>query len=277
MTTRHDSMPTQAHWARWREHFERHQRRPLPSLSGAGGGLPREVRAELARSLAVFQIGETGEGRIVRELRANPVAGIDEDYLRALELFVAEEGRHARILGDALRALGGRAASSHWSADVFRRVRRAGGTHVELVVLLAAEIAALVLYAGLARALDAGSPLGAALAEIAHDEREHLEFHLDFFASRSAPVRVASGIAVGGLGVAAGVAALVGHGSTVAAVGGSSRDLAVEFGQVIARAVARCLPTFPYTRRGRQRANIPPPLDGRLKPSRIFVRRLESP
>jgi len=129
--------------------------------------------------LARFQLGETGEGRIARDIYRFHMAGIDDDYRQALGLFIAEEGRHARILGGLVRALGGRLLARTWTARLFSVVRGLMGIRFKLLVLLAAEVVATGFYGMLARALPA-SPLRSALEEIAGDEAAHLAFHQAF-------------------------------------------------------------------------------------------------
>lgn len=171
-------------WTRWREHFERNRARPLPP-TGAPRDLPPELRAALAWSLARFQIGEAGEGRIVRQIARCRLAGIDADYRRALELFVAEEGRHARILAAAIRALGGKLLTTTWSERLFVFGRRLCGIRLKLLVLLAAEVIGIAFYGLIAARLPAGE-LRAALDELCRDERHHLRFHRDFFRGQAA-------------------------------------------------------------------------------------------
>ncbi len=60
--------------------------------------LPEAVCEPLAKSLAVFQLGETGDGGTLRRYaqRTNHWKGF-EDYEEALDLFVKEENRHAAV------------------------------------------------------------------------------------------------------------------------------------------------------------------------------------
>src|SRR5688572_18203670 len=165
-------------WSRWLAHFEKNRRRPLPPISD----LPIDgaVKKRVARSLAVFQRGETGEGRISKEIYEVELDGIDDDYRRSLGLFVAEEGRHARILGEAVRALGGEVLSDTWTDRLFVRGRRLAGIRMKLLVLCVAEVVGIVFYAMIAAALSE-SRLRAALEQIVGDEEHHLRFHADFF------------------------------------------------------------------------------------------------
>jgi hypothetical protein len=166
-------------WRRWRAHFERNRHRPLPPQDAPR--LPAAAAAALAWSLARFQIGETGEGRIVAQIARRRLGGVDDDYRQALALFVAEEGRHARILAGLVHGLGGERLTTTWTERLFVRTRRLAGVRFKLLAMFAAEVVGAGFYAGLAARLPPGAAR-AALEQIAQDERSHLQFHRRFFA-----------------------------------------------------------------------------------------------
>lgn len=239
------------HWTHWRARFEARSDRPRPSLDDAAE-IPPDLRPRLAASLARFQLGETGEGRIVADLRRRADAwGLPGDYLEALRLFIAEEGRHAAILGTAVRALGGRTLPRTWSADAFASVRRLAGPGLELLVLLAAEVAALSFYGTLVERLPDGS-LREALREIAADEVVHLRFHVDFlrFALPSAVVRQVVATAWSGLGLAAAAVVIADHGATLRALGTSRAAVLGRARELVADAATEVIEELPI--RGRR-------------------------
>jgi hypothetical protein len=122
-------------WSDWRRHFELNRQRPLPEGLERAEEVPEAWRPAFVASLAIFQLGETGEGRIAHEIDRAKLPGIDADYRAALKLFVAEEGRHARMLGLMVRGLGGKLLARNWTERLFvfgrrsrrRRVRRPPG------------------------------------------------------------------------------------------------------------------------------------------------------
>jgi len=171
--------PDRSPWARWRRHFERTAARPIPR-TGDRVDLPPARAAALASSLARFQVGETGEGRIVGAVSRARMRGVDDDYRHALALFIAEEGRHARILAGIVRGLGGELLATSWTARLFARVRRLAGIRFKVLAMFAAEVVSIGFYAALAAALPAGGAR-VALEQIARDEQAHLRFHRDFF------------------------------------------------------------------------------------------------
>ena len=166
-------------WTGYLRYFERNQSAPVPTLHDL-----RDLRiswsAELGRSLGIFRLGETGEGRIAHEIESADYFPVDPVYSSALKLFVAEEGKHAAILGNMLRELRQRPVEQNWTYRLFFVARRAIGLRVKLMVLLAAEIIGCECYGLLARALPSNSA-GAALADIQKEEKVHLGFHCHFF------------------------------------------------------------------------------------------------
>lgn len=217
-------------WSEWKRLFQERASRPLPPIPETID-LPPRWRAPVARSLARFQIGEGGEGRIANEIRRVQLASIDDDYRDALRLFVREEGRHARILGTMVRALGGELCRETWTERLFVRGRRLAGVRLKLLVLLAAEVVGIGFYGQLAGALDEG-PLRDALLQITGDEEDHLRFHVDFFqrSIRGSRGRRALFTAVW-LGVASLACGLVvlDHRQTLAVTGIGPRDAARDY------------------------------------------------
>ncbi|GAA3499877.1 hypothetical protein GCM10019016_069820 [Streptomyces prasinosporus] len=122
-----------------------------------------------------FQVGEDGDGaHLVRKAEE---AG-DDDYTRAVRLFVAEEQNHARLLARLLAAGGVPTLSGHWSDTVFVRLRRLMGLRTELLMLMIAEVVALCYYRALHEG--AGDPLTSDVAgRILSDEQRHVPFHCE--------------------------------------------------------------------------------------------------
>jgi hypothetical protein len=208
-------------WRAVRAHLERNALRPLPPVEGAGAALSDPgARAAMAAILARFQLGEAGEGRIAREIHHCRLPGVDEDYRRAIELVVKEEGRHARILAAAVRALGGTLLAHQASTRLFIHARRLLGLRFKLLVLLVAEVGGGLIYGALARGL-AGGPLRDALVQIAGDERVHLDFHAAFFREQGRRWLARWALRAGfwGVGLAALVMVLVENGRDLATLG----------------------------------------------------------
>lgn len=212
-------------WSAWLAHFERQRRRPLPQVDGALA-VPPATRRAITDSLARFQLGETGEGRIVREIERFHAPGIDGVYRRALELFVREEGRHAHVLRNALIALGARVLERDWTSNAFKHVRRLCGVRFKMLVLFTAEIVAVAAYGALSRHLPPSS-LRDALAQLHDDELHHIAFHGAFFGRiyTSAAARRVFTLALMALVTAALLVVLIDHRHTWRALGVSRAEL----------------------------------------------------
>src|SRR5262245_23608204 len=106
----------------WVEHFERNEQ----VHAEVDTAIPFDDQCEIAdalrppliESIRRFQLGESGDGEQL--LRKAARAG-DPEYLRAAELFVAEEQQHAALLLRLLSYLGGQQMRKHWSDAVFVR------------------------------------------------------------------------------------------------------------------------------------------------------------
>lgn len=172
-------------WKAWIHHFAAN-RRPEPCLDAAGLiEIAPEVRRRLVRSLQRFQLGESGDGRfLLRGARRYGDAGLCE----AMQLFVREEQRHARVLAMVIRALGGTLLRRHWSDAAFVVVRRSAGFRGEVMVLFIAEILGM-LYYGALRDGSAHRSLRAVFADIHDDEVDHLRFHVAWLGPRLRELR----------------------------------------------------------------------------------------
>ena len=164
-------------WREWQELFESRSERPLPSA----GKLRKydNLPASLARSLAIFQLGESGGGTIIQQARGSNLAHVDEHYAAALALFVREENRHADILAMCVQQLGGQLIRENWTARLFVGARRLIGIRLKVLVLLAAEVVGICYYHLIASQLPA-SPMRDWLQELVSDEQSHLDFHCCF-------------------------------------------------------------------------------------------------
>jgi hypothetical protein len=159
-------------YARWLAYFERRHGQEL-QVPVEAPFTERPGREALARSIARFELGESGDGANLRAL-AHDYG--DPAYARAIELFVAEENQHARWLGILRERFDGEQLSSHWSDRAFVALRHIGGLRREICVLLTAEVIALTYYRVLRLAYE-DPILDSACRRILKDERGHVAFH----------------------------------------------------------------------------------------------------
>lgn len=140
--------------------------------------LDRPLQQTLARSLSHFQLGETGGGNFLLA-RARAQVASDTAYYEALELFIAEEAEHARLLERLVLRFGGVTIDRHWTHALFRLVRHALGFQFEIQVLVIAELVGTAYYR-LLQTRTRDSVLEETCALFLKDEAQHIAFHADW-------------------------------------------------------------------------------------------------
>ncbi|MBT8101159.1 MAG: hypothetical protein KJO82_15495 [Gammaproteobacteria bacterium] len=172
----------QINWLEWRDFFSRRKGRPVPGLHAKRDAL--RLPPSVARSLAIFQLGESGGGTVVEQARKSRLPGVDAHYAEAMDLFVREENRHANVLALCVRLLGGELIRKNWTARLFVFTRRLMGLRLKVIVLLAAEVVGICYYHLLATRIPPGS-VQDWLNELVADEKSHLYFHCRFLQSQT--------------------------------------------------------------------------------------------
>lgn len=169
----------------WINHFETNTRLNHElQLPDAPCVLPDEVRIPLARSLAIFQLGESGGGTRLRRYTRS-IASLEslKGYQRAVDLFVAEEQSHAALLARTVTHLRCTLLKKQWTNSVFRWLRDLVNLEFNIQVLLTAELIAEV-YFGLLT-LRCSDPVVQTVAKkLLRDEMGHLSFQRDFLFER---------------------------------------------------------------------------------------------
>jgi hypothetical protein len=165
--------------AAWVEYFRHNKQRPRPIPWEDGINLTATERAAVVRSIQTFQLGESGEGkhffRVARRI-ANRAG--DPDYMVALEMFLAEEHRHAGELGRVLDLAGEPRLTKEWTDSVFRWLRHRAGLELMIAVLLTGEVMAQVYYVAL-RAGTSSITLRRLCDQILADEAAHVRFQAE--------------------------------------------------------------------------------------------------
>lgn len=209
---------------RWRRHFEQNALRPFPRAEDFSQGFESDLLPLLLSSLARFQAGETSEGRLAHQIDQLVAPYADEDFRACIKLFVREEARHARILGELVRALGGGPAPmDHWTRKTFVITRRLIGVRTKLFVALSAEIVGRVFYDLLHQALPPGD-VQMQIRELAEDEGDHLQFHGEIWRNVGIPQPLFDAALYASSGAALTLCA-VDHWRTLRAVNIGPRDL----------------------------------------------------
>jgi len=153
---------------------------------------PRE-REAVMDSLRMFELGEKSLGRTFLRLARAYSSRHDKDYLTAVKLFIREEQRHSRTLRRFLIRSGETLYATHWVDSAFRRLRRSLDIEIEIMVLVTAEIIAIVYYKAV-RACTRSRILCRICDQILRDETQHLNFQassLSKFRMVNHPMRIA--------------------------------------------------------------------------------------
>jgi hypothetical protein len=163
-------------WLRYYQHNK--ENRPEPKW-GLPSPVDPEIQRALARSLSHFQLGETGEGKV---LIAQACAQFPDDfaYHETLRLFVGEEGERARLLQRLVYRFGGKTIRRHWTHTLFRLFRHALGFKFEIQLLVIAELVGTAYYR-LLRLRTRDPVLDETCDLIVRDEAQHVDFHADWF------------------------------------------------------------------------------------------------
>lgn len=210
----------------WETYFRANASRRAPRHD-AVLRLPEPMHGALVASLQRFHLGEAGEGRVANEARYAEETRDDASLVASIELYVREEGRHARELALLLRALGAKTLAGHPSEVLFRLGRRALGFRNKMIAIACAEVVGIYFYRLLRhRVPDAGvADLGALVAS---DEEAHLRFQCELFdtwlESESAVVRTATLAWAAFVLCAASLTFVVSHGALLRVLGVARTD-----------------------------------------------------
>ncbi len=170
-------MPTSLEW---RQYYEENARNLLEVPWHLGAELTSDEKAAIAQSLKEFQAGESSEGKhLFRNAQEYSERTGDLEYLAAIRLFIAEEQRHARVLGQYLLLNDISLVPTTFTDRVFRRLRHLfGGLEISIAVLITAEIIAKVYYAVLREATQSVI-LRVLCDQILRDELSHVQFQAE--------------------------------------------------------------------------------------------------
>ena len=134
----------------WLNHFEYHAQQPRMIARETSNVLTLKERRAIARSLAAFQRGEESAGeRLLERARDFATRRSAPQIVSVVALLIAEEQRHARMLGEFLDGHGLPRKRRDFLDCVFRGARHLGGFELAIHVLLAAELVGIVYYRSL--------------------------------------------------------------------------------------------------------------------------------
>lgn len=166
-------------FSKWKDYFHNNDLNPKSICWDDEYKLTSYERDKIIRSVQQFQLGENSEGKYLINSAIQYLHKTqDQDYYDALVLFIREEQRHARDLATFMRKQEIPLIRSHWVDQIFRKLRRFAGLELSVIVLLTAEIVAVVYYAALKNCTNSITLINIC-DQILRDEEKHIEFQSD--------------------------------------------------------------------------------------------------
>jgi hypothetical protein len=164
----------------WVDHFRWNGSVAMRVPWHIGPDLSDEERAAIAHSIQMFQLGENSEGRhLMRYAKEWAERTGDTPYPEAIRMLIAEEQRHASVLGRFMEINGITRIKRGCSDGIFWWARNLFGTlEVSISVLVTAEIIAKIYYPALSEAT-ASIVLRAICEQIHREEIAHVEFQTE--------------------------------------------------------------------------------------------------
>jgi hypothetical protein len=167
----------------WKNYFELNR----PHFSDIDWAMEEQLTNQemkiITPSIQQFQKGENSEGKHFFALaKTFP----DPLYLDCIKLFIAEEQKHALVLGKFMDNHGIQKIRRHWVDGCFRWLRKFSGLENSVTVLVTAEIIAKVYYNALMTCTKS-KLLRRLCLQILKDEDQHIIFQcytLSYFYSR---------------------------------------------------------------------------------------------
>lgn len=166
--------------AEWVAYFRENAGRLLEIPWECRAGVSPEQLAEIAPSLAGWQLGETSDGSRLLAAAAHYAARQnDPDFVEAIRLFIAEEQRHGATLGRFLAMAGAPLKSWDLGDAVFRLFRHLMvRMEVWATIVIMVEVHAMLYYAAIRRAT-ASAVLRLLCEQILRDEVPHIRFQCE--------------------------------------------------------------------------------------------------
>lgn len=236
-------------YAKWIAHFTHNkQNRPEPDWS-APTNVPPVMLVPLLRSIEQFRLGDGGGPASLIAFDRENFRSRTNEMRQIVDLWFAEESEHARLLGCAVRRLGGRIITSHWSFTAFCLCRRVLGVRFELQVLTLTELVSTGYYRMLRRYSPDG-PLAAMCELILRDEAGHVAFQRDRLLDCGCPRPGWRGwfwrLQFLACGYAAGTMLWINHASGIKAIGGTTSEFYSEITRQMTRFIVSLTRSVKY-------------------------------
>jgi hypothetical protein len=223
---------------KWMGYFGRNRENWREPRWGLPVALPERAFKKVLWSLEQFHLGDGGGPASLIAWDKERFQGRSEGVREVVDLWFAEEKKHSRLLGCAVRRMGGEPITGHWSFTCFCLVRKWAGVRAELYILLLTEIVSAAYYRLLKRHC-ADECIGDVCRLILRDEVGHVHFHRDRMAEAGGAYGVVWETLFRFFGLAAGTMLWVNHRSALTALGASDAAFYVEAWLELGRFVRR--------------------------------------
>ena len=132
--------------SRWIAHFLANRANRLEPQWDLPVRSQPHIVTKLLPSIQQFQLGDGGGPASLIARDAARYRDSSEETRTLVDLWFKEEREHSRLLGEAVRRLGGDSIQSHWSFSAFCACRRLIGVRAELQILLLTELVSTAYY-----------------------------------------------------------------------------------------------------------------------------------
>ncbi|MCJ8329318.1 MAG: hypothetical protein HRT89_02195 [Lentisphaeria bacterium] len=163
-------------WNDWFDYFETNKDCLLDITFADDDIISLQTKLCIGQSVAIFQLGESSEGRtFINKAREFVARNGNQAYMKCLDLFIKEEHRHADNLKTFMNQQKIPVLRKQWTDSCFRFLRKCLDLEIEIRVLICAELIAKVYYHSLYDASHSPA-LKTICRQIMHDEDYHVQF-----------------------------------------------------------------------------------------------------
>ena len=160
----------------WQAYFEHNATAEFDNSAGHDDSLTLLEKNCIAKSIAAFQLGEYSEGRGLLRRAQDFAERTNNPHIETItRLFIAEEQKHAMMLGRFMTSHQISLLKKNWTDDVFRFLRKPAGFELSVTVLITAEIVSLIYYKAL-RASTRSPQLRRICTRILDEESMHVAY-----------------------------------------------------------------------------------------------------
>lgn len=161
---------------RWLQYFKKNAKHRLNIDFSEETVLDKAIERLIFPSITAFQKGERSEGAYLRFAAKEFAREKNEGaYPEVVDLFIKEENYHSGYLAQYMNRHAIPRQKNSVLDSIFRKLRQVNGIHLEVMILITAEIIALSYYTALNNAVESKA-LKSICRQMLHDELPHVIF-----------------------------------------------------------------------------------------------------